>query len=82
MKNSVHYLKVALQSNEENLFYEKICKDNLLTIWRKQSEFLTLFSVSPNSFYMKQRFPFLKSRQKALFSSVPIFYKLGTEKAF
>lgn len=58
-ENSVHYLKVAFQSNEENLLYEKICRDNLLTIWRKQSEFLT-FRFNQNLLYVKQRFRFLK----------------------
>lgn len=80
-ENSVHYLKVAFQSNEENLLYEKICRDNLLTIWRKQSEFLT-FPFNQNLLYVKQRFRFLKCKQRAPFSRVHSFLQGRNGESF
>lgn len=81
-ENSVHYLKVAFPSNEENLLHEKICKDNLLTIWRKQSEFLTLFSFNPHLFYMKRRFQFFKMQTKSTVFIIACFSQTRNRESF
>lgn len=53
-ENSVHYLKMAFQSDGENLFYEKICRENLLSICWKQIEWiLNSFSFKISSTWSK-----------------------------